>query len=528
MSINSTSYKTNQNNISIKLIKKVNHNRKRKQLNPATGPVPNHLFHLIAINKSSNKKKKFKLKMLASPTNRSSRDSGGGGGGGLGLGQGLGLNTSSSITKALPKFNFNNKNHNKSSYHHQPRKFRNQQSNNSNPHFNRFLKNKNFSSSRNQQPQHQHQPMSNNQPNNQMIQPQYQQQQQQQLPTPFYFNSNNLNLNSQSYQFSHTNTNNSSQTMHMPNPFSFLPSQQQQQFINNAAKISSALVQLIRSELTVNLTKEEPRLVIYNNSNNNNNQPPKQQQQQKPQQSYPMINRQQSLTGQHYHNNKQQFHGHFNASNQMQQQQQHHQKFVPKFKYFKFGTAVHTKNSAPYNTTQYIMHDYTCRKPNLKKQETVAAAAPNIELNSGLNIQTLNPDSIKQFNNDWNKALAAAQSSDTSSFNFKSPIHLLSSSTSNISHQSSMEGNSEINNNSNSHLIENDVDLVENDDDQVDVFSSSCEAGLIPIGCGILASANASCNTSVNKSKSIDIINVKNKAQDKLDDENEDMLSSSF
>ncbi len=88
------------------------------------------------------------------------------------------------------------------------------------------------------------------------------------------------------------------------------------------------------------------------------------------------------------------------------------------------------------------MHDYSGRKP-LKNQEV--------------------PNDQQQFNNDWNLA-HASNNPNQFNFNFKSPIHI-SSSTSSLNklnnNNNNMEGNENVFN-CNSNLIENeDVELVE-------------------------------------------------------------------
>jgi hypothetical protein len=161
-----------------------------------------------------------------------------------------------------------------------------------------------------------------------------------------------------------------------------------------AAAACATLAQLLRSELTINLAKDQPRLVISGTTRST--QQPQFQQQQTPQQ---FLN---------YNNN--QFNKLSLGGGGQQQQQPN------RFKHFKSGnfsnntSTVSTmpqsasitipvkqqqsqpqliggKNkTAPFNTTQYIMHDYTKRRSAKKDQECPS----------------------DDFNDDWNNALKAA------------------------------------------------------------------------------------------------------------------------
>jgi hypothetical protein len=111
------------------------------------------------------------------------------------------------------------------------------------------------------------------------------------------------------------------------------------------------LAHILRNELTINLTKNEPRLVIYNNANKLS--------QNKFHASNPIpIQRQTSN----------------NANNQF------------RFKYQNSNAnGQSNKNNAPYNTTQYIMFDYSRRTSECQMNEH------------------------QQFSQEWNIALAEAE-----------------------------------------------------------------------------------------------------------------------
>jgi hypothetical protein len=155
------------------------------------------------------------------------------------------------------------------------------------------------------------------------------------------------------------------------------------------------------SELTVNLTNNEPRLVIFNNNpssqsfnlpnnsnklinyfNNNKFKPQSQQHQ---------FQRQLSNSATTNSANLEASNSAFQGFKQnmtpttvgTQQQQQRYSS--NRFKYIKSISHSATKNSAPYNTTQYIMFDYSRRR---RDEEY--------------------PNEQKSFSDEWNMHLAAA------------------------------------------------------------------------------------------------------------------------
>ncbi len=177
------------------------------------------------------------------------------------------------------------------------------------------------------------------------------------------------------------------------------------------------------SELTVNLTNNEPRLVIFNNNpssqsfnlpnnsnklinyfNNNKFKPQSQQQHQFQRQlsnsattnsanleaSNCNFYNKNSIDSYNYKNKNiaafQGFKQNMTPTNIGTQQQQQQQRYSSnRFKYIKSISHSATKNSAPYNTTQYIMFDYSRRR---RDEEY--------------------PNEQKSFSDEWNMHLAAA------------------------------------------------------------------------------------------------------------------------
>lgn len=179
------------------------------------------------------------------------------------------------------------------------------------------------------------------------------------------------------------------------------------------------------SELTVNLTNNEPRLVIFNHNhttsnnlhpNNNNNN----YRESKFFTSHFNNNNNNTLISSTNSNTKL-----FHHSKQNRQHQQNDpfgisnsvpcsagfKRFNSRFKYVNHKSAQassnpnatgSTKNSAPYNTTQYIMFDYSRRR--LHDQEC--------------------PNEQQSFTDEWNMALAAAAATSTSEDSNKQPEFL--------------------------------------------------------------------------------------------------------
>ena len=154
-----------------------------------------------------------------------------------------------------------------------------------------------------------------------------------------------------------------------------------------AAAACATLAQLLRSELTINLANDQPRLVI------SGSRPQTQQQQQQNNLNCNNNNKRKLFTNNSNskNSNKDQFNSNLKSKSH-------------RFKHFKSGnlntnlastpataitslpqTIVVKNKTAPYNTTQYIMHDYTKRR-SLKDQ-----VCPSDD-----------------FSQDWNKALEAA------------------------------------------------------------------------------------------------------------------------
>lgn len=149
---------------------------------------------------------------------------------------------------------------------------------------------------------------------------------------------------------------------------------------NESDIAANNLANMLHSELTINLTKHEPRMNLYNQNQSNYSQ-----------QINPLSNR--SKFFQHAKKHKKN-----NAHNQNIAQSLsanthtalNQQRYVNRFKYTK---PANVRNHAPYNTTQYIMYDYSKRRGN--DQEI--------------------PNEIQQFSDDWNMVLATGTASATES-----------------------------------------------------------------------------------------------------------------
>lgn len=136
---------------------------------------------------------------------------------------------------------------------------------------------------------------------------------------------------------------------------------------NNAA---NQLANMLHSELTINTS-------FYNSHNNNYSQ------QQQIQQSNPVFNRvmkfgkgpKKNKNGRYQQQQQDMMSQSLGAENQVSQ------RYVNRFKYIR---PANVRNAAPYNTTQYIMFDYSKRRAN--DQEC--------------------PNEVQQFADDWNMALA--------------------------------------------------------------------------------------------------------------------------
>lgn len=184
----------------------------------------------------------------------------------------------------------------------------------------------------------------------------------------------------------------------------------QQQSFYNAEMAANNLANMLHSELTINLTKNEPRMVLFNNNNTTYSQ-----QQQQNNNINPLMSRkffQQVTGGKHHKKNcnffkytpkrNNYYFNNYNPKIVQQQQQLMAQslgnnvpmpaRYVNRFKYIK---PANTRNHAPYNTTQYIMHDYSRRRAN--DQEC--------------------PNEQQQFSDDWNMALTTGTTGATESLN---------------------------------------------------------------------------------------------------------------
>jgi len=212
--------------------------------------------------------------------------------------------------------------------------------------------------------------------------------QQQPQPPQAYFN--NINQNHQSGSFNNS-------------PFGF-----------NA--VSSLANMFQNSELTVNLTNNGPRLVIFNNtiSNNTNN-------------AMTLFNANLNQNNNNYRETNKFFGPKPFHHSKQQQQQQNRQQIQPtdlnnlstntgykhnatvsanagqrysnRFKYVKSTSISHsaTKNSAPYNTTQYIMFDYSRRRPHDQERPTEQNSFTD-EWNMQMALAATNSDQVKELN----------------------------------------------------------------------------------------------------------------------------------
>lgn len=162
----------------------------------------------------------------------------------------------------------------------------------------------------------------------------------------------------------------------------------QQYFSNgfNSDLAANNLANMLQSELTINLTKHEPRIVLFNNQNNNtyshqqhqfnslahqaNFQKPKHMPKKMMNNSYQMSPLSQSVGAQ-------------SAVNQ---------RYTSRFKYVK---PANVRTHAPYNTTQYIMYDYSKRR----------------------HMDQQCPNEQQQFSDDWNMTLVNGTANATESLN---------------------------------------------------------------------------------------------------------------
>lgn len=141
----------------------------------------------------------------------------------------------------------------------------------------------------------------------------------------------------------------------------------QKQFVNSDLAANN-LANMLQSELTINLTKHEPRMVLFNNNNTNYSQQPCSSS------GNQMTNRFQQM------NTKKNSYPHSYLQNR-----------------FKYVKPTHVRTHAPYNTTQYIMYDYS------KRRSTNQVCITN--------------DPIKQFSDDWNMTLVNGTANVTESLN---------------------------------------------------------------------------------------------------------------
>lgn len=164
----------------------------------------------------------------------------------------------------------------------------------------------------------------------------------------------------------------------------------QQYFSNgyNSDLAANNLANMLQSELTINLTKHEPRIVLFNNQNNNtyshqqhqfnslahqaNFQKPKHMPKKKMNNSYQMSP--------------------LPLSQSVGAQSAVNQRYTSRFKYVK---PANVRTHAPYNTTQYIMYDYSKRRP----------------------MDQQCPNEQQQFSDDWNMTLVNGTANATESLN---------------------------------------------------------------------------------------------------------------
>lgn len=163
--------------------------------------------------------------------------------------------------------------------------------------------------------------------------------------------------------------------------------QSNQQSFYNAELAANNLANMLHSELTINLTKNEPRMVLFNNNNTTYSQ------QQQNNNINPLMSRKFFQQVKHqkgkknFQSNNQQSMAHSLGNNAPVMT-----RYVNRFKYIK---PANTRNHAPYNTTQYIMHDYSRRRAN--DQEC--------------------PNEQQQFSDDWDMALTIGTTGTTESLN---------------------------------------------------------------------------------------------------------------
>lgn len=179
-----------------------------------------------------------------------------------------------------------------------------------------------------------------------------------------------INQNGNNHFMKSHNKMNNQQSQHNFNNYSGM---------NNFNNAANQLANMLHSELTINAP-------FYNNPNNYS-----QQLQHPQQQANPVFNRK---FGKNQKKNKN-GHRYSQQGNEIMSQSlgaetQVGQRYVNRFKYIRPANA---RNAAPYNTTQYIMFDYSKRRNN--DQEC--------------------PNEVQQFADDWNMALANGTTSVTDS-----------------------------------------------------------------------------------------------------------------
>ena len=162
--------------------------------------------------------------------------------------------------------------------------------------------------------------------------------------------------------------------------------QRQQQFLAAEAAATN-LANLLYHELTINLTRDEPRIVIMNKTSNNG--------------SHIYLTSKQSAQNicpnilNNNSNHLARLSDHSNGTRMgaapppsfanKRVSPVKNRNYLSRFKYFK--PAGHVRNHAPFNTTQYIMYDYSKRRLHDKDCT----------------------NEQKQFTDDWNYALANTQ-----------------------------------------------------------------------------------------------------------------------
>lgn len=185
-----------------------------------------------------------------------------------------------------------------------------------------------------------------------------------------HYNNNNNNMNSNQHYMQMSSK-----------PYKF--NQNQNNSSNMASDIAANnLANMLHSELTINLSKTEPRMVLYNNT-------PYSQQQGS---LNPFSNRSKFFQQPKNQKKNKKSQNHLGLSQSVGASPAVNPRYMNKFKYIK---PANTRTHAPYNTTQYIMHDYSKRRAN--EQEC--------------------PNEIQQFSDEWNLALANATANRTEPMN---------------------------------------------------------------------------------------------------------------